>query len=177
VPIFSVSPDKIVAQLPYDMPDLARILTVQTPEGSVSRIIAPVLGPIWGILNVLRPDGTLSSPENRIPPGETVTAYVTGFISDMKVKPPSGAPAPESPEYAVAPPPPYTLATQPGDHPNDRYNECQFVSARVAPGFIGVAEVKILIPANINSDTGLWDMYMVNPDGSSNKFRLYPVIR
>ncbi len=175
MPLFSVSPERIVAQIPYDIAPNATVRVV-AGDGDVTRRPSVTMeAPSWGIVDVLRANGTRSSPENRIEPNEVIRVLMIGFVADPQVKPPTGTPAPEQPVFEPARPWPYLQVGQPGTTDT---SSCAHVSNRIAPGYVGVAEFRVRVPAQQSSYLGVWELFagtLENPE--SNRFRIYPVIR
>lgn len=170
--LFSVSPSRILGQIPYDVGPQCT-LQVTTSEGQGQRTAQPTMQVGVGILRVYKSDMTVSSPSNRIQPGDTVIVHVTGVIADPKA--PSGVPIPDTPVYQVydqIPPPQVIQPASPQDGPAD----CKIVSQRLAPGYVGVAEIRVQIPGTASSDSGEWDFYFGFAPNNSNKVRIYPVV-
>jgi hypothetical protein len=172
--LFSASPNKIVGHLPYSVAPQCN-LQVVTGEGDTLRPITPGTEGNVGILAVYKSDMTVSTPDNRIQPGDIIIVHVTGAPTDPQIKPPSGVPLPESPIYEVAQGIPAPNVAQP-DFPLESSREGTFVSQIFAPGYVGVAEIRVKTPDTAPSDSGVWDFYFGYSPKTSNKVRIYPVI-
>jgi uncharacterized protein (TIGR03437 family) len=141
LPLFSVSPTQINAQLPVEIPSGPATIVVMNGTSSipVSVSIAPTAPGIFTYGNnravVQNADGTLNGPNNPAAAGSTAVLYTTGqgtldhFI-------PSGAPATVNP---LAKPIASVTATV-----GDRNAAVQF--AGMTPGAIGLMQVNFVVP-------------------------------
>ncbi len=171
VPLFSVSPSEIVAQLPFDAGG-GGSLRVSTLDGEASRQVSTTFEAQWGLLAGYRTDGTAVTQQNRLKPGDSVVVLLTGGVLSVAARPANGEPVPASPTYDQFTPRPRALvAAVPPT--GDTALDCELVSIRMAPGYVGIAEAVIGIPVGAASSSGVWDLYMVVGEGSSNKLRLY----
>ena len=170
VPLFSVSPTEIVAQLPFDAGSAT--LRVSTFDGEASRQVTVIYDPQWGLLAGYRADGTLVTEQNRLKLGEPVTVHLTGGVLPPGGRPPAGEPVPPAPVYDQFIPLPrvFVIAVPPA---GDTGLDCQLLSLRMVPGYVGVAEARVSIPSNTATSSGVWDLYMAVGNGSSNKLRLF----
>ena len=93
-PLFYVSPTRINAQVPFELPrsTLAVRMVVRNENGSSAPVWVSLLAQDPGVFSVVK-DGVPVSPSNPIQPGESATLFATGLGS---VSPPvtSGQPAP-----------------------------------------------------------------------------------
>ncbi|MBL8290343.1 MAG: SBBP repeat-containing protein [Bryobacterales bacterium] len=163
VPLFSVSPETIVAQLPYSALDAAGDLTV-TLDTETSKPFRPdQYGAAFGIVAVYKQDLSVVSQSNYLKPGETIIVYVTGY---GKTTPgvASGAPAPETPvvvrydEFN-----PYVSVNQAGSSTM----KCDVTGMTLVPGMIGIAQAMVRI-GPVSSDSDKWDLNFASSGVTSN---------
>jgi uncharacterized protein (TIGR03437 family) len=174
VPLFSVSPAEIVAQMPYE--PQSPLLRVSTSDGEGTRTVPVTFDPQWGLMAGYRADGTLVTEQNRLRLGEQVVVHLTGGVLPPKARPPDGEPVPPTPVYDQFTPPPRVFVSA-APAAEDTALDCVLVSIRMAPGYTGIVEAVVSIPASTASASGVWDLSMSIGAGLSNKLRLYHELR
>lgn len=123
VPLYLISPNQINAQLPFDTPPGPATAVIVTPAGRAPSVAFTVLPAAPAIFLA-------------VPAGGAVTAYVTG-LGAVSPAVPSGSPASITElSYATA-----TVTATLGGVPAP----VQF--AGLAPGFVGLGQVNVLIPS------------------------------
>jgi uncharacterized protein (TIGR03437 family) len=187
IPLLSVAPDEIQAQIPYGVENISSAsLYVRTerPDGSVaitnaiSVPIAPAAPgllafsgtePRAGILLHRSGDaevsgGTPVTPESPAAPGEVLTVWATGLgaVIEDEPTPMEGVPFP-GPEASVALP--ITAAV------NGR--TAQVLSSVLPEGAVGVYEVRIQLPADIDSTRRA--QLVISEHGASSNTIVFPV--
>jgi len=152
LPLFSVSPTRIVAQMYYGAPEPGVEVTVVRGAQSSKAFAVPIFHSAPGILSALKEDLTPISRQNRVRPGDTILLAVTGAgLTTPTIN--SGSPAPDSPPYLVREPMTALLAPNPDVKPLD----CEIQSFALAPGYVGVALAKVRInPQASSSRTDWW---------------------
>jgi len=144
VPLLFVSPGQINAQIPYETKVGTVKLAVQLGSASSAPVDLPVAATGPGVFTPLTSthvlalnlaDSTLNSAQNPARPGQYVTAYLTGQGA-VQPAAPTGDAAPSDPlSFPVAP----VLVKIGG-----KAATLQF--AGLAPGFVGLLQMNILIP-------------------------------
>ena len=145
VPVYFASSGQINAQLPYEIAPGPQTITVANSLGAGDAISFDVAPAACGIFQyaggtrgiVLNQDGSLNSPSNPEVRGSVVVAFVTG-IGMVNPSVPTGQAAPGSPLSFAA----QTFTAAIGGSPA----AIQFIG--LTPGFIGLAQANITIPAN-----------------------------
>jgi uncharacterized protein (TIGR03437 family) len=141
-PLFYVSAQQINFQVPYEVsgrPSAGITISVDgTPARTVTLPViasAPAIFPSQGDWAILNQDYALNNSDNPAPVGSAVIVYCTGLgVAGPQV--PTGAVAPASPLSSV---PGVTASV--GDAP------AQVYFAGLAPGFVGLEQVNVIIPA------------------------------
>ncbi len=172
LPLFSVSADKIVAQLPYSVAIDSQTFVTVAVDGVSSRSFSVTpRGMAPGILAVYKQDGTLNTPTNLLHAGDTMVAYLTGGgRTSPSVS--SGTPAPST-LVDVIEKPQRILLTKPATPQQGTGGELK--SFTLVPGLVGVAQAAILIPKNADVGDGNkeLDLTLFWGDVQSNRFRFY----
>ncbi|MBI2816755.1 MAG: hypothetical protein HYX72_07430 [Acidobacteria bacterium] len=148
VPLFYVSPRQVNALVPTDTPAGAyklRVTVNSVPSNSVDVSIVPFSPGIFttgggsdqGIF--LKTDGSLVSVSNAASPGSVITLFATGLGA---VDPPLEAGAPASFDE------PLNRTIQIPRLFFDRF-EGQVLYSGLAPGFAGVYQLNVVVPANV----------------------------
>lgn len=143
LPLFSVSPAQLVAQLPYIAGTASLVVhTVGGISDPFSFTIlgqAPAIFQADGIVQVIRDDN--NEPvnfTNPVHPNTEMTIYVTGLGLTAPL-PPLGTAAPTSPPSVVTNPPTVTLGGVP----------LPVISATLVPGQIGVYAIVVKAPSRV----------------------------
>jgi uncharacterized protein (TIGR03437 family) len=167
-PLFSVSPEKIIAQMPDLRPGggASVVVSVDGEESSPFGVNIPAVA--IGIMGVYKTDLSAITAENRARGSDSVLVYVTGTgNSDPPIA--VGAPAPADPPARLVGSPMVKIA-QPGYE--NQANICEVESFTLAPGLVGVAQVRVRLNADtsMGGDFSLW----ISAAGTdSNKVQLY----
>jgi uncharacterized protein (TIGR03437 family) len=166
-PLFSVSPEKIIAQMPDLRPGggASVVVSVDGEESSPFGVNVPSVA--IGILGVYKTDFSVITAENRARGSDSILVYVTGTGSDPSV--PAGTPAPADPPARLAGSPMVKIA-QPGYE--SQANICEVESFTLAPGLVGVAQVRVRLSAD-TSMGGDWSLWISAAGTDSNKVALY----
>ncbi len=170
--LFSVSPERIVAQLPYSPQTVDGHLPLTvTVEGQKSAAVEVPFAPNRpAIAAVYHSDLTAITQQSPAKPGDTIIVYAGGAGSTVPPLPP-GAPTPDSPVYTPEQTPGALVETD--DVLGHLRVYCDVLSIRMIPGLIGIAEVKILLWPQISSDSTAWDLSLQAAGASTNKVRIY----
>jgi len=143
LPLFSVSPGQLVAQLPYIAGAGSLVVHnsggVSAPFSFAIQGQAPAIYQTAGTLQVIRDDN--AEPvgfTNPIHPNTALTIYVTGLGLTSPL-PPLGTAAPASPPAVVVTPPTVTLGGV----------NLAVSSATLVPGQIGVYTIHVTAPAKV----------------------------
>lgn len=168
VQLFSVSPEQIVAQLPYAAQVNQPTYVTVTVEGvSSAAYRVDVLPAAIGVLALYKPDMTPLSAGNKVRSGDPFVAYVTGF---GPANIPSGVPA--LPDSIISPDKPVEAWTA---MPGQSFGEsAQIESYTLVPGLVGVARATIRSRRDACPDSGQLDFWMTaSGEAPSNKVRFY----
>jgi uncharacterized protein (TIGR03437 family) len=149
-PLLYVSPNQINGQVPAELAAGPGGIIVRTGLGQTSSIpvtlgsAAPEFFLIDGQVLALNPDGTINSPGNPAPQGSFLSAFLTGQGS---VTPPvsSGRAAPLVPLSRVIAVSSAKIGGQ----------DATVFFLGLAPGFVGLAQVNIEIPAGVTGTVSL----------------------
>jgi uncharacterized protein (TIGR03437 family) len=165
MPLYSVSPAKIVAQLPYVALDTIDFITVTVNAETSNRVNPQQAGTAFGLLAVYREDNAVLNQSNPVKPGDTITVLVTGFgRTNPSVA--TGAPAPADPLVSVRYDNynPYVTIEQTG------YStmKCDVTSMTLVPGTVGIAQAKVRI-GPVSSDNDRWELVFLSGNAPSNK--------
>jgi uncharacterized protein (TIGR03437 family) len=170
--LFSVSADKIVAQLPYSVAiDSQTFLTVAVDGVSSRSFSVTPRGTAPGILAVYKQDGTLNTPTNLLHAGDTMVVYLTGGgRTNPAVS--SGVPAPSTLAEMIEKPQ-GILLSKPATPQQGTNGELKAFT--LVPGLVGVAQAAILIPKHTDVGEGNkeLDLTLFWGDVQSNRFRFY----
>lgn len=145
-PIKSVSPEKIVAIVPFDTELVARIrvnnngeesatLTMFRSDTSPGVFTAPPGGA--GFAEAYHSDSTPVTRQNPARPGEAITVRVTG-LGPVDPAVPDGAPGPSDPPARAT----FAIETQVST------NAAKVDFAGLAPGLRGLYEIRFTVPTN-----------------------------
>ncbi len=146
-PLLFVSPRQINFQVPFETAiGTAPVVVVAGSQQSGSELATTVVyapatfvNPNTGGPIVQRhSDGTLITAENPAKPGDTLILYVTG-IGGLDVVPATGDPASDSPLSTSTVTPTVTVGGVPA----------QVLFAGLAPGFVGLGQINIVLPAEL----------------------------
>jgi uncharacterized protein (TIGR03437 family) len=137
IPLNFVSPHQINAQLPFETSAGDATLSVTNSAGASDQVHFKVASAAVGIFNVaFNQDGTLNSVSNPESRGRVVVLYLTG----------QGPVNPPVPTSQAAPGDVLSVATLPKSASIGGVDaEIQFLG--LAPGFIGLAQANVAIPA------------------------------
>ena len=143
LPLFSVSPGQLVAQLPYISGASSLVVHnsggVSAPFAFTIQGQAPAIYKTAGIVQVIRDDnGEPVGFTNPIHPNTALTIYVTGLGLTTPL-PPLGTAAPASPPALVNAPPTVTLGGA----------SLAVSSAALVPGKIGVYAIHVTAPEKV----------------------------
>ena len=143
LPLFSVSPGQLVAQLPYISGASSLVVHnsggVSAPFAFTIQAQAPAIYKTAGIVQVIRDDnGEPVGFTNPIHPNTALTIYVTGLGLTTPL-PPLGTAAPASPPALVNAPPTVTLGGV----------SLAVSSAALVPGKIGVYAIHVTAPEKV----------------------------
>jgi len=143
LPLFSVSPGQLVAQLPYISGAGSLVVHnsggVSAPFGFTIQGQAPAIYQTSGVIQVIRDDN--AEPvgfTNPIHPNTALTIYVTGLGLTTPL-PPLGTAAPDTPPALVNTPPTVTLGGV----------SLAVSSSSLVPGKIGVYTIHVTAPAKV----------------------------
>ena len=141
-PLLFVSPNRIDAQVPFELPDVSAVkLVVQTDRGSSSPLVVTILTQDPGVFGVYRM-GSKVDASNPIAPGDRIVILATGLGSVMPPVP-TGQPGPTEPPAVAAIAPVVEIENQPAT----------VTFAGLAPGFVGVYQVNAIAPSNLTGPT------------------------
>lgn len=169
LPLFSISPTRIVAQMYYGVAEPATEVTVVRGSQRSRATAVPILHSAPGILSAMKEDLTPITRQNRVKPGDVILLAVTGAgLTTPAIG--SGVPAPESPPYLVNKKMTAWLAPNPDVKPW----ECEIQSFALAPGYVGVALAKVRInPQASTTYTELWIQLKTATDEYSNGILIF----
>jgi uncharacterized protein (TIGR03437 family) len=173
LPLFSVSPTKIVAQLPYGTPAEAAAYLLVYVNGISSRPFQiDVRTMAVGILAVYKTDLSPNSAANKLTAGDTLIAYVTGGgLTSPTVT--SGIPSPAATANVVQQPERINM-NKPETPMQGTGGQLQ--SFTLVPGLVGVAQARILIPPYTEPGAGdQLDLVIGWKNVDSNPYRIYVV--
>jgi uncharacterized protein (TIGR03437 family) len=144
-PLYYVSPDQVNFQLPFDTPLGKASVTLVTPLGATNAAWIDVTAAAPGILIygsnravAQNQDYSLNGPSNGAAPGSYVTVYLTG-IGPLDTPVATGAPAPFQPLARATSNARATLGS----------TEVPIVYLGLTPGYAGLAQLNLQIPANL----------------------------
>ncbi len=140
-PLLFVSPGQIIAQVPFELPNVAYVdLVVQTSTGTSGAIRVTLLSVDLGIFSVFKGDSQVSAA-NPISAGDRITIFATGL----------GAVYPSVPSGQLGPSKrPAVAGNQPLVRVGGRLARVRF--AGLAPGLAGgVYQVNVIAPTDMSS--------------------------
>ena len=142
-PLSFVSPAQINAQIPFEIPPGNASLTVSVggiPLAPSPLMIQPAAPGVFlsgpGRALALNQDGTINGPEQPAPAGTELTAFLTGQGALTQTIPSGAAALADPPIEPVS-----AISGSLGGQPVD------VLSARMAPGMVGVLLIEIRVPA------------------------------
>jgi uncharacterized protein (TIGR03437 family) len=169
LPLFSVTPTRIVAQMHYGAAEPSADLTVLrgTERSKAYQVFIRRSAP--GILTALKEDLSPISRQNRVKPGDIILLAVTGAgLTDPTIN--SGAPAPDTPPYLVREKMTAWLALNPDIKPL----ECEIQNFALAPGYVGLALAKVRIsPQAAATYTDWWIQLKTSFEEYSNGVQIF----
>jgi uncharacterized protein (TIGR03437 family) len=170
--LFSVSPERIVAQLPYSAESIdGRLPLSITVEGQKSAGFEASFAPSSpGIVAVYHADLSAITQESPAKPGDTILVYAGGAGGTIPPLP-AGSPTPDSTVYE--PEQKHAALVETDDDLGHIKDYCDVLSMRMIPGLIGIAEMKVHLWPGIASDSTAWDLSLQTEGVSSNKVRIY----
>lgn len=147
-PLFFVSSNQINLQVPFEVAGREETtVRVEFEDTGTSSLTVPVLasGPAIFTLNgrgqghatAVNPNGSVNDPFNPVSPGETVSVFATG-LGSVEPSVPTGQRAPQDPLSEVV----EEVTALVGDAP------AEVTFAGLAPGFIGLYQVNIVVPSD-----------------------------
>lgn len=145
VPLLSVSPTSVSFQIPWETALGNATIAVVRPSSPFMQSIPPLqiqrVQPVLAINEVFSQDFGGNSPSSPAPPGGFVNLYLTG-LGPVATPETDGAPAQASPLPEVVTP--LTVAAQ---VTSTTTMALKVAYAGLAPGFVGVYQVTVQIPA------------------------------
>jgi uncharacterized protein (TIGR03437 family) len=137
-PLLYVSPGEIIAQVPFEIPDVMTVdMAVENGTARSMPLKVTLLAQDPGIFVALKSSGEQVGSSNPVMPGDEVTIYATG-LGGLIANVASGQPGPSSPLASVAAIPSVTIGGQ--------RMTVQF--AGLAPGQV-LYEIKATAPADL----------------------------
>ncbi|MCW5983346.1 MAG: SBBP repeat-containing protein [Bryobacteraceae bacterium] len=173
LPLFSVSPTEILAQM-YGGARVPSATLMVVRSGQSSRTVqVPILQAAPGILAALKENMTEITNSNTVRPGDTILLAVSG-AGPTEPGVPSGTPTPASPEVRIVNPVSAWIAPNPQVPPV----QCEVLSYVLAPGYVGIALAKVRISPQASADYSEWRLQLKAGDFYSNGIRVYfpPVV-
>ena len=155
-PVFYVSPTQINFQVPYEAPATGSVAILVTRDGIQSNSVsAPISDTAPGIFTyartasaldpvIVHQDNKLVTPDNPAVANEALIIYATG-IGALNNQPATGAGAPLSPLATAKVTPTVTVGNA----------GVQVLFAGLTPGFVGLAQINIQLPAKLPAGTSL----------------------
>lgn len=160
-PLYYVSPGQVNFQVPFDL-DLSRKATVVvvTPQGNTNTVYVDVAATAPGQWPfVIHPDPAGWRIDSHAMTGETVILYASG-LGTVSPPVPTGTAAPLTTLSRVSGMVEVSLAGQP----------CQVLFAGLAPGFVGLYQLNVEIPAS--APAGKQNLKIKMGANSSSSFTL-----
>lgn len=164
MPLVFVSPNQINAQLPYDVPEGEAKIRVTTGQGASTEESINVGAAAPGIFTIaggnravaINQDFSLNTAENAEARGQVLTVYLTG-IGPLDGELAAGDPAPNSPLFRAALDSSATIG--------GRTSPLLFLG--LTPGFVGLAQANVQIPADAPTGTAIELVISVNRQRSN----------
>jgi uncharacterized protein (TIGR03437 family) len=148
-PVLYVTPTQVNFQVPWEVALGPATITVAVNGGASNAVTVNVLGAAPGLFSsssgqaiVQNSDYTLNDPGNPAKVGSTIVAYLSG----------SGTVSPAVADGAVAPSSPLAYANSPSSATIGS-STAQVAFAGLAPGFVGLVQVNIVVPSNLQTGT------------------------
>jgi trimeric autotransporter adhesin len=150
-PIIFASFNAVLVQVPNDLAGRSATSIVVSYQNVSSSMVAKVVvaaspglytrgGAGVGLLSALNPDGTRNSPANAVARGSYVVVYANG-LGQINPPVPTGQRAPFNLLSQAAFPITASIGGQPA----------QVLYAGLAPGFVGLFQLNIAVPANAST--------------------------
>lgn len=144
-PLLSVAPDRIFAQVPFEVTPGSQPAVVTNSNGQSSAYNVTVMPAApaaffdgVGALAYRLSDGSRVSPDNPAKAGDAIYIAVTGLGVTVPAQQ-TGVITASNPPYGVAAPIAVTIGGQ----------KAQVVAAGAAPGYVGVYVVAVLVPGGV----------------------------
>lgn len=166
IPLFSVSPGRIVGQMPYSALGIEELYVVRGGETG-ARFQFGVFGSAAGIYSVSKADGTVASKDSPFRPGDPVVIRLTGAGLTVPTVS-SGQPVPDSP--AFEPREKVGVQIQQG---STTVQLDQILAYQLVPGTVGIASITAKIHNWVSSDNNEWELSISSGGGWSNKVKIY----
>jgi uncharacterized protein (TIGR03437 family) len=146
-PLLYVTPTQVNFQVPWETAQGSATVTVNVNGGASNAITVPVLGAAPGLFStssghavLQNSDFTLNDPSNPAKVGSTIVAYLSG----------SGPVSPAVANGAATPLGPLVSATSPSSATIGS-STAQVAFAGLAPGFVGLVQVNIVVPSDLQT--------------------------
>jgi len=168
IPLFSVSPQKIVAQLPFGVA-ISQQTAINVVVNGVSSTpyVLNVVPAAIGILGTYKPDLSPISSTNRVMAGDAFVAYLTGFGRVTGIS--SGFPTPGDQTYT----PTEKIFAWSAPAGTANAGPLNIESYSLVPGLVGVAQAVIRTQkGSCPDDTQQWDFWIATST-TSNKVRVF----
>lgn len=164
MPLVFVSPNQINAQLPYDVREGEAKIRVTTAQGNSTEETVNIGAAAPGIFMIaggtravaINQDFTLNTAENAETRGRVLTVYLTG-IGPLDGELPAGQPAPSNTLYRAALDSSATIGGK----------DAPILFLGLTPGFVGLAQANVQIPADGPVGTALELVISVNRQRSN----------
>jgi uncharacterized protein (TIGR03437 family) len=161
-PLLYVTPTQANFQVPWETAQGSATVTVNVNGGASNSVTVPVLGAAPGLFStssghavVQNSDFTLNDPSNPAKVGSTIVAYLSG----------SGPVSPAVADGAATPLGPLVSATSPSSATIGS-STAQVAFAGLAPGFVGLVQVNIVVPSDLQ--TGDYPLAIMIGNETSN---------
>ena len=164
MPLVFISPNQINAQLPYDLREGEATIRVATGQGASSEETVNIGAAAPGIFMIagsgravaINQDGTLNTESNAETRGQVMTVYLTG-IGPLDGDLTAGRPAPLTTLYRAALDSTATIGGR----------EVPLLFLGLTPGFVGLAQANVQVPADAPTGTALELVISVNRQRSN----------
>jgi uncharacterized protein (TIGR03437 family) len=148
-PVLYVTSTQVNFQVPWEAALGPATITVAVNGGASNSVTVNVLGAAPGLFSsssgqaiVQNSDFTLNGPDNPAKVGSTIVAYLSG----------SGTVSPTVADGAIAPTSPLAYANSPSSATIGS-STAQVAFAGLAPGFVGLVQVNIVVPSGLQTGT------------------------